>query len=68
MTDFGYEFQLAGMNRRLAPEIDTVFLNTLDVYQCISSTLVREISVLGGEVGQFVSAPVFKYMQQHVNR
>jgi pantetheine-phosphate adenylyltransferase len=56
------------MNRRLAPEIDTVFLNTLDVYQCISSTLVREISVLGGEVGQFVSAPVFKYMQQHVNR
>jgi pantetheine-phosphate adenylyltransferase len=68
MTDFDYEFQLAGMNRRLAPEIDTVFLNTLDVYQCISSTLVREISVLGGEVRQFVSAPVFKYMQQHVNR
>ena len=68
MTDFDYEFQLAGMNRRLAPKIDTVFLNTLDVYQCISSTLVREISVLGGDVVQFVSAPVFKYMQQHAKK
>ena len=50
MTDFDYEFQLAGMNRRLAPKIDTVFLNTLDVYQCISSTLVREVNNLGGDV------------------
>jgi len=65
MTDFDYEFQLAGMNRRLAPSIDTVFLNTLDVYQCISSTLVREISTLGGEVAQFVSPQVFQYMQTH---
>ena len=55
MTDFDYEFQLAGMNRRLAPKIDTVFLNTLDVYQCISSTLVREVNNLGGDVTQFVS-------------
>lgn len=65
MTDFDYEFQLAGMNRRLAPQIDTVFLNTLDVYQCISSTLVREISALGGDVAQFVSAPVLQCMQAH---
>ena len=65
MTDFDYEFQLAGMNRRLAPDIDTVFLNTLDVYQCISSTLVREISTLGGDVEQFVSPRVFQYMQTH---
>ena len=65
MTDFDYEFQLAGMNRRLAPAIDTVFLNTLDVYQCISSTLVREISTLGGDVEQFVSPRVFQYMQAH---
>jgi pantetheine-phosphate adenylyltransferase len=65
MTDFDHEFQLAGMNRRLAPGIDTVFLNTLDVYQCISSTLVREISTLGGDVEQFVSPHVFKYMQAH---
>ena len=65
MTDFDYEFQLAGMNRRLAQGIDTVFLNTLDVYQCISSTLVREISPLGGDVEQFVSPRVFQYMQTH---
>jgi pantetheine-phosphate adenylyltransferase len=63
MTDFDYEFQLAGMNRKLAPAIDTVFLNTLDVYQCISSTLVREISQLGGDVAQFVSPSVHSFMQ-----
>ena len=65
MTDFDYEFQLAGMNRRLAPAIDTVFLNTLDVYQCISSTLVREISQLGRDVAQFVSPSVLSFMQSH---
>ena len=62
MTDFDYEFQLAGMNRRLAPKIDTVFLNTLDVYQCISSTLVREVNSLGGNVTQFVSPSVLRFM------
>jgi len=55
MTDFDYEFQLAGMNHKLAPGIDTIFLNTSDVYQCISSTLVREIAALGGDIAQFVS-------------
>ena len=63
VTDFDYEFQLAGMNRRLAPKIDTVFLNTLDVYQCISSTLVREVNNLGGDVTQFVSPSVLRFMQ-----
>ena len=62
MTDFDYEFQLSGMNRRLAPKIDTVFLNTLDVYQCISSTLVREVNSLGGDVTQFVSPSVLRFM------
>ena len=62
MTDFDYEFQLAGMNRRLAPKIDTVLLNTLDVYQCISSTLVREVNNLGGDVTQFVSPSVLRFM------
>ncbi|NDC61266.1 MAG: pantetheine-phosphate adenylyltransferase [Betaproteobacteria bacterium] len=66
MTDFDYEFQLAGMNRRLAPDIDSVFLNTLDVHQCISSTLVREVANLGGDVAQFVSATVFQFMKAHV--
>lgn len=66
MTDFDYEFQLAGMNRRLAPDIDSVFLNTLDVHQCISSTLVREIATLGGDVAQFVSPAVLTFMQAHL--
>jgi pantetheine-phosphate adenylyltransferase len=55
MTDFDYEFQLAGMNHKLAPEVDTIFLNTSDTFQCISSTLVREVANLGGDVKQFVS-------------
>jgi pantetheine-phosphate adenylyltransferase len=65
MTDFDYEFQLAGMNRRLAPDIDSVFLNTLDVHQCISSTLVREVATLGGDVAQFVSPAVYACMKTH---
>jgi pantetheine-phosphate adenylyltransferase len=57
VTDFDYEFQLAGMNRHLMPEVETVFLTPSDKYQFISATFVREIAVLGGEVHQFVSPP-----------
>ena len=57
-TDFDYEFQLAGMNRHLKPEVETVFLTPHPQLQFISSTLVREIASLGGEVGQFVSPSV----------
>ena len=60
VTDFDYEFQLAGMNRRLSPQADTVFLNTQDIHQCVSSTLVREINMLGGDVQQFVSPSVYR--------
>ncbi len=49
VTDFDYEFQLAGMNRELMPEVETVFLTPSAKYQFISSTFVREISLLGGE-------------------
>ena len=55
VTDFDYEFQLAGMNRSLMPEVETVFLTPGDKYQFISSTFVREIATLGGEVDKFVS-------------
>jgi pantetheine-phosphate adenylyltransferase len=58
VTDFDYEFQLAGMNRSLMPNVETVFLTPSDKYQFISSTFVREIAVLGGEVDKFVSASV----------
>lgn len=58
VTDFDYEFQLAGMNRSLMPDVETVFLTPSDKYQFISSTFVREIASLGGEVEQFVSPNV----------
>jgi pantetheine-phosphate adenylyltransferase len=58
VTDFDYEFQLAGMNRTLMPEVETVFLTPSDKYQFISSTFVREIATLGGEVDKFVSPEV----------
>ena len=58
VTDFDYEFQLAGMNRHLMPDVETVFLTPGDKYQFISSTFVREIASLGGEVDKFVSASV----------
>ncbi len=62
VTDFDYEFQLAGMNRELMPEVETVFLTPSAKYQFISSTFVREISLLGaGHDGQnLVSAGVYK--------
>jgi pantetheine-phosphate adenylyltransferase len=49
VTDFDYEFQLAGMNRQLMPDVETVFLTPSAEYQFLSSTFVREISMLGGE-------------------
>ena len=55
VTDFDYEFQLAGMNRSLMPDVETVFLTPSDKYQFVSSTFVREIALLGGEVDKFVS-------------
>lgn len=66
VTDFDYEFQLAGMNRSLMPEVETVFLTPSDKYQFISSTFVREIAVLGGEIDKFVSPTVQMRLMQKV--
>ena len=66
VTDFDYEFQLAGMNRHLMPDVETVFLTPSDKYQFISSTFVREIAVLGGEVHKFVSPSVQERLAQKV--
>jgi pantetheine-phosphate adenylyltransferase len=55
VSDFDYEFQLAGMNRKLVPEAETVFLTPSDQYQFISSTFVREIATLSGDVDAFVN-------------
>lgn len=57
-TDFDYEYQLADMNRTLAPAVESVFLTPSSSYQSISSTLVREISKLGGPIESFVSPTV----------
>ena len=58
VSDFEYEFQLAGMNRNLYPEIETLFLTPSERYLFISATLVREIALLGGDVSQFVHESV----------
>ncbi len=60
VSDFEYEFQMAGMNARLNPEVETVFLMASDRHQFISSKLVKEIGRLGGDVGHFVSPGVVK--------
>ena len=66
VTDFDYEFQLAGMNRTLMPEVETVFLTPSDKYQFISSSFVREIATLGGEVHKFVSPQVLERLMRKV--
>ncbi len=58
VSDFEYEFQLAGMNRGLCPELETVFLTPAEQYMFISASMVREIARLGGDVGPFVPALV----------
>ena len=66
VTDFDFESQLAGMNRALVPELDTVFLTPDTRYQHISSTLVREIALLKGDAAQFVAPAVWVRMRAKV--
>jgi pantetheine-phosphate adenylyltransferase len=66
ISDFDFEFQMAGMNRKLHPEVETLFLTPSDQYMFISSTIVREIATLGGNVAQFVSPHVLSALQQQV--
>jgi pantetheine-phosphate adenylyltransferase len=54
ISDFEYEFQLAGMNRRLSPELETMFLTPAEQYEFISSSMIKEIARLGGDVSSFV--------------
>jgi pantetheine-phosphate adenylyltransferase len=64
VSDFEYEFQLAGMNRRMAPDIETLFLTPAEQYAYISSSLVKQIARLGGDVSAFVAAPVHAALQE----
>jgi pantetheine-phosphate adenylyltransferase len=66
VSDFEYEFQLASMNRKLAPEVETVFLTPAEQFSFISSSLVREIASLGGDVSSFVPASVVAALNNRI--
>jgi pantetheine-phosphate adenylyltransferase len=66
VSDFEYEFQMAGMNRHLMPEVETLFLTPSEHYQFVSGTFVREIATMGGDVSKFVSPSVLNRLQQRV--
>jgi pantetheine-phosphate adenylyltransferase len=66
VSDFEYEFQMAGMNRQLMPDVETVFLTPSDQYQFVSGTFVREIATLGGDVSKFVSPLVLERLRARV--
>jgi pantetheine-phosphate adenylyltransferase len=68
MTDFDYEAQLAGMNKSLAPDVETIFLTPDSRYQFISSTLVREIATLQGDVKSFVAPVVHTRLMAKLQR
>jgi pantetheine-phosphate adenylyltransferase len=66
VSDFEYEFQMAGMNRQLMPDVETVFMTPSDQFQFVSGTFVREIAQLGGDVSKFVSPFVLEQLRRRV--
>ncbi len=66
VSDFEYEFQMAGMNRQLMPDVETLFLTPSDQYQFVSGTFVREIAMLGGDVSKFVASSVLERLQRRL--
>ena len=68
VSDFDYEFQLAGMNRDLYPDVETMFLTPGERFMFVSATIVREISILGGDVSKFVSAHVAERLAEKIRQ
>jgi pantetheine-phosphate adenylyltransferase len=68
VSDFEHEFQLAGMNRGMYPDVETLFLTPGEQHMFISATIVREISVLGGDVRKFVPPLVARRMKQKIKQ
>ena len=68
VSDFEYEFQMAGMNRYQMPSVETVFMTPSDQYMFISGTIVREIALLGGDVGKFTFPSVEKWLKEKMGR
>ena len=66
VADFEYEFQMAGMNRYLLPDVETMFLTPSDQYQFISGTIVREIAQFGGDVSKFVFPSVDAWLKKKI--
>lgn len=67
VSDFEYEFQMAGMNRKLYPDVETVFLTPGEEYMFVSATMVREIARLGGDVTKFVHPVVLEHLKRKIN-
>ena len=67
VADFEYEFQLANMNRAMSPDIESVFLTPKEEYSYISSSLVKEIATMGGEVDRFVDPVTLEALNQKIN-
>lgn len=68
VSDFEYEFQMAGMNRHLLPEVETLFMTPSDQYQFISGTIVREIAIMGGDVSKFVFPSVERWLHDKASQ
>ncbi len=68
VSDFDYEFQMAGMNYRMAPDVETVFLMASETHQFIASRLVKEVAILGGDITSFVPARTYDAVMQRVRK
>ncbi len=68
VSDFEYEFQLASMNRQLVPDVETIFLTPAEQYSYISSSLVKEVAALGGDVTKFVTPAIAKALDQRLRK
>lgn len=66
VSDFEYEFQMAGMNRNLYPEVETIFLTPGEQYMFVSATMVREIALFGGDVSKFVQPLVHERLKSKI--
>ncbi|MGN0196894.1 MAG: pantetheine-phosphate adenylyltransferase [Candidatus Gastranaerophilaceae bacterium] len=68
VSDFEYEMQLSQTNNALAPDINTVFLITKPKYNFISSSTVKEVAMMGGDISKFVPPPVAEYIKERINK
>ncbi len=68
VSDFEYEFQMAGMNRNMHPDVETIFMTPSEQYMFVSASMVREIAVLGGDVGKFVQPLIAEQLNAKIKK